>query len=178
MLYDVILEETILDGASVLTTSFGPKTLKILLDVEGIRLDAEEGTSPACDGEGVPAAAEYVSGPGIHPTVLLHDQTDGLELPEEWIPEDHTAAELVACFDYEHFLIQNCFYTGGKTIELRGEKLVINLVAVQTGTVVATNTFTKYGSCWASVPAGQRDIKVHVSSEEIFAWLQPFIEQP
>jgi uncharacterized protein YjbI with pentapeptide repeats len=117
---------------------------------EGAWLDSLEDIQNAmarvCNGQGVPEAASYVPGPGIHPFVLLRSsgQPFGGSVPDDWQPHAIQTTELVACIGaQEENLIQTCYYNG-PNIERFRKHLNVELRSAQTGAIIASQNI--YGS--------------------------------
>jgi hypothetical protein len=75
-----------------------------------------------CRGQGVPAAAEYTPGPGVHTIVLLDASGEPMDwtgaLPRSWRPESIQATQLVLCVGAERKeVIQTCQYRGGPDLD-------------------------------------------------------------
>lgn len=99
--------------------------------------------APACRGEAIPGAAEYVpSSRSMTRLVLLQDDGEPhrwtAELPRDWTPSRVSDVGLVACAESEvqRSQIEECTYVGGDSIRRYVATLAFRLVAARTGEVL------------------------------------------
>lgn len=98
-----------------------------------------------CQGQAVPAAAEYKKDAQIHPVLLLspagewHAWND--QLPVTWQAHDVQQTELVGCVSAPYEVsIESCAYTGNLTVERLQSQVDIRLVTARSAETVATLT--------------------------------------
>lgn len=113
-----------------------------------------EPANVACSGQGVPAAAAYAGGPGVHKVAVFVPPAFGgdgyhyslLSIRPQWRPETLAETELVLCLEErEQQVVERCeyesgFLDGANVIERHQYRQAARLVAAQTGTEVATTT--------------------------------------
>ena len=140
--------------------------------------------SKVCTGIGVPEASAYDSKASFHSIMILsatgefHDWSKNI--PVEWLPQDISSAELVACLGNEEEVQigSECEYIGGSSMTRVQFKLPIEIRSVRTGEVILAETFK--GSTPDPCPqtANVADRKVlgsHVSYDDVENWLTQFI---
>jgi hypothetical protein len=97
--------------------------------------------SGVIDGQGIPGAADYVPGPGLHPMVVFGDIPPE-DAPEEWRPGSLSALELVANGERYSRSIQVCHYIPVGTITRYRRYFDVDLYAAKTAGIVVQKTFS------------------------------------
>jgi hypothetical protein len=138
----------------------------------------------ACEGTGISSAAEYRSESGIHKIVLFNTGGNlnkwNNDLPTNWIPEDVSKTELVACIgDEEEMGRQTCLYEGGHTISRYQSHINAYIVIAQTGEEITQAGF--FGSdpreCPYATTSSEKEIKGgSVESSQIQTWLAQYVD--
>lgn len=141
----------------------------------------QAGLAGVCGGVGIPEAAEYVGGPGIHPTVLLNDagqQHSWSGRMGGWGPTNLADTQLVLCVtEQREVQIEECYYNGPNIFRYR-YYMDVRLHVARTGQVLASTQIwgTEPRHCrptepWSLVrlPGGA------VPFSDLQAWMQPFV---
>jgi hypothetical protein len=138
----------------------------------------------ACTYTDVPAAAVYSNESGTHKTILFN--TSGSlnrwnnDLPVNWISENTSKTELVACIgDEETFTIETCKYTGGPPITRYQHRRVVYIVNAKTGEEIGHEVL--FGSVPEACPYTTLKDKTSISGtvvalSEIQNWLAEYVD--
>ena len=150
-LTNISLEGAILDKAD-LTDAKGitDDLLASLASWSGTRLESDSEivkafTDICSKFAGVEDAAEYTSGQGVHPVVVMKAGSVGLlhswhdKLPENVQALSFRTAQLIGCVEEEKILIETCYYYGPR-IERYQYQVTIRLANAQTGKTLASET--------------------------------------
>lgn len=131
----------------------------------------------ACDGRGVPEAAAYVPGPGVHLTTAFGRgqgtwHYEQRMVPSAWGSSETASTELVLCFeDEQEGVVESCPYTTGMVVSRIQFARQARLVVAQTGQVLS-NTMVMGGdpaACldWASGGGNVRYEGTHVDGDAV-----------
>jgi hypothetical protein len=139
--------------------------------------------SQACEGIGVPEAASYTGGAGIHKVVMVDSDGDSIWYtlpPLDWQPDSVANTELVVCVGATKCeRVGWCRYVNGPLLEKNRCHRWIRLVSARTGELVSAQGF--YGdkpSCPGSVSASRTSSVSggDVDRGDVMDWLTPFVE--
>lgn len=139
--------------------------------------------APVCEGGAVAEAALYTGGEGLHPVVLLDGSGDSHrwtgQVPSEWWPESVGTTELVVCVGEEQeVLIETCPYIGGPPIDRYQYVIHVELVAAQTGEMIAADDISGDAprQCRQSEPVELVRLEgSHVAFSDVRDWLTPYV---
>jgi hypothetical protein len=162
-------------------------TVSSLPDIKAQAAAAAAAIPQICvTGAGVPMAAAFVPGPGIHPTQLfdfqgaVHSLTSSVPT---WKPPTALATQLVGCIGQQQTNeVEYCQYTGGHSITRYQYSQDVRMVAAQTGEVVGNATL------WGSSPRDCYDTEYFSSSskslygnmipsDQIIGWMTQWVGQ-
>ena len=139
--------------------------------------------SQACERVGIPEAASYSAGAGIHKAVMVDSDGDDIWytlLPLQWQPDSIANTELVVCIGDTICEDRGyCSYTNGASFKKNRCHRWIKLVVAQTGEVISDQRF--YGDepkCPGSV-SGDRTTPESggdIDRGELLDWLRSFVE--
>jgi len=158
-------------------------SVNTLPDMQAEYRAAEQAVRQICQtGQGVPLAAVYAGGPGVHPTLLLNPNGTNHTWAGSawsWRPSTTLATQLVACVEpQQENVIEVCHYNGPDITRYQ-YSVAVRLFAVQSGQQIATTTLwgappreCRQQEPWSLVRlAGQP-----VAANQLIDWLRPFSE--
>lgn len=148
----------------------------------------EQKLAPVLQGQGVPQAAAYMPGPGVHKLVEIGNPPntgcDGDNcisgIPDHWKTQSVGETELVlGCTYTEDPMSKTCEYNGGKTAKLSHVVAVYTLYAARTGEVIDQRTFEGDQKCPFSVfyhDSFPSTITDEIDFPRVYKWLKPYVE--
>ena len=156
----------------IITSLFEPQVPDFLIDT----------FSTVCDGQGVPDAAEYIPGPGLHPIILLdptgqrHTWTNSI--PEGWRSENVSDTELVVLVSYQIDVAIEVVHYAGPDITRYQYHVDVVLRAAKTGEIIESITIygTEPRECRQTEDYDLTELHGdEVPFSDLSDWLEPYV---
>jgi len=134
-------------------------------------------------GSGIPDAADYIPGPGLHP-IAVFGAIPTTAIPDEWLAKSVSTLELVAHGIEGRLLIETCTYFPYGTIQRYSRVFKVDLYAAKSAVIVASETFISAPppECPSSDFFEPGEVKMYLADpvpiQTIVDWLEGFVTGP